>query len=42
VCHLLDREDGVVGGRDQLRGFVQRVFAHQPPERRRYRTGYLV
>ncbi|MGE2817042.1 nuclear transport factor 2 family protein [Mycobacterium heidelbergense] len=41
VCHLLGTEEGVVRGRDALRRFVTRVFEHQPPQRRRYRTGYL-
>jgi len=41
VCHLLGTEEGVVRGRDALRAFVERVFAHQPPERRRFRTGFL-
>lgn len=41
VCHLLGVEEGVVRGRDALREFVREVFAHQPPERRRYRTGFL-
>lgn len=41
VCHLLHREEGVVRGRDNLREFVRLVFAHQPKERRRFRTGYL-
>lgn len=41
VCHLLGVEEGIVRGREQLRAFVARVFAHQPPQRRRHRTGYL-
>src|SRR3954452_21952845 len=41
VRHLLGTDEGVVHGRDALRSFVERVFAHQPPQRRRYRTGYL-
>lgn len=41
VCHLLDTEDGVVRGREALRHFVSKVFAHQPAKRRRYRAGYL-
>ena len=42
VCHLLGTDEGVVSGRENLRRFVERVFAHQPAERRRFRTGYLV
>lgn len=41
VCHLLGTDEGVVRGRDALRSFVELVFAHQPPQRRRHRTGYL-
>jgi ketosteroid isomerase-like protein len=41
VCHLLRTERGIIEGRDQLREFVSRVFAHQPPQRRRFRTGLL-
>jgi ketosteroid isomerase-like protein len=41
VCHLLGAEQGVVRGREELRRFVERVFAHQPPQRRRHRTGFL-
>jgi ketosteroid isomerase-like protein len=41
VCHLLGTERGVVEGRAALRAFVEQVFAHQPPERGRHRTGIL-
>jgi len=41
VSHLLGTEEGVVRGRDQLRSFVEVVFANQSPKRRRFRTGYL-
>jgi ketosteroid isomerase-like protein len=41
VCHLLGTEEGVVRGKENLRAFVERVFAHQPAKRRRFRTGYL-
>ena len=45
VCHLLGTEHrqptGVVRGHAELRPFVEQVFAHQPPERRRFRVGYL-
>ena len=41
VCHLLDTDEGVVRGREALRHFVSRVFAHQPAKRRRYRAGFL-
>lgn len=41
VRHLLGTDEGVVRGRDDLRAFVRRVFASQPPERRRFRSGLL-
>jgi hypothetical protein len=41
VCHLLGTTEGVVRGRENLRRFVAKVFAHQPAKRRRYRAGFL-
>jgi ketosteroid isomerase-like protein len=41
VHYLLGTAEGVVRGHDELRGFVEKVFAHQPAERRRHRTGFL-
>jgi ketosteroid isomerase-like protein len=41
VCHLLGTKDGVVRGHAELRPFIEQVFAHQPPQRRRFRTGYF-
>jgi hypothetical protein len=41
VGYLLGTDEGVVRGREALRGFVTRVFANQPPQRGRYRTGFL-
>jgi ketosteroid isomerase-like protein len=41
VCHLLGTAEGVVRGRENLRKFVEKVFAHQPAKRRRYRAGFL-
>ncbi|MGW5360806.1 nuclear transport factor 2 family protein [Actinopolymorpha pittospori] len=41
VCHLLGSREGIVRGRDNLRAFVEKVFAHQPENRRRFRAGYL-
>jgi ketosteroid isomerase-like protein len=41
VCHLLGTEEGLVRGREALRRFVEQVYAHQPPQRRRFRTGFL-
>ncbi|HZZ47002.1 MAG TPA: nuclear transport factor 2 family protein [Pseudonocardia sp.] len=41
ICHLLGQERGVIHGREDLRAFVAKVFAHQPAKRRRHRAGYL-
>ena len=41
VRHLLGSEEGIVRGRENLRAFVARVFAKEPPERQRFRTGFL-
>jgi ketosteroid isomerase-like protein len=41
VCELLGTAEGVVRGQAELRAFVEEVFAHQPAERRRHRTGFL-
>ena len=41
VRHLLGSEDGIIRGREQLRRFVAHVFANEPPERRRFRVGFL-
>jgi ketosteroid isomerase-like protein len=41
VCYLMGTAEGVVRGQAELRRFVTQVFAHQPPQRRRFRTGYL-
>ena len=41
VCHLLGSAEGVVRGRENLRRFVDAVFAHQPAKRRRFRAGFL-
>jgi ketosteroid isomerase-like protein len=41
VCHLLGTEEGVVRGREDLRRFVEKVFANQPEKRRRHRSGFL-
>jgi ketosteroid isomerase-like protein len=39
VRRLLRTESGVCRGHDELRRFIQLVFRHTPPLRRRYRTG---
>jgi ketosteroid isomerase-like protein len=41
VRRLRGSEDGIVRGRDNLRAFVAKVFANEPPQRRRLRTGFL-
>jgi ketosteroid isomerase-like protein len=41
VRHLLGSEDGIVQGRENLRAFVARVFTKEPPQRQRFRTGFL-
>jgi ketosteroid isomerase-like protein len=41
ICHLLGAKQGVVRGREDLRRFVAKVFAHQPAKRMRYRAGFL-
>jgi ketosteroid isomerase-like protein len=41
VCHLLGTAEGVVRGREDLRRFVEKVFANQPAKRRRHRAGFL-
>jgi hypothetical protein len=41
VRHLLGVEEGVIRGRENLRAFVATVFANEPPQRQRFRTGFL-
>ena len=41
VRHHLGVEQGVVEGRQALRDFVRIVFERQPPQRKRYRTGFF-
>ncbi len=41
VRYLLGTSEGIVRGREELREFVARVFATQPPERRHFRMGFL-
>jgi ketosteroid isomerase-like protein len=41
VRHLLGIEEGIIRGRDDLRSFVAQVFAKEPPQRQRFRTGFL-
>jgi SnoaL-like domain len=41
VRHLLSSEEGVIGGRDNLREFVKKVFARTRSLRRRRRDGFF-
>jgi SnoaL-like domain len=41
VRHLLRSDEGIVRGRDNLRNFVEMVFARTPPLRRRHRKGFF-
>jgi ketosteroid isomerase-like protein len=41
VQHLLKTKEGIVRGKDNLRKFAALVFATNPPQRKRYRTGFF-
>ena len=41
VAHLLGKKKGVCQGHDELRQFIAKVFQHQPPQRKHFRTGYF-
>ena len=41
VRHLLGVEEGVIRGRDNLRAFVETVFARTPPLRQQHRDGFF-
>jgi ketosteroid isomerase-like protein len=41
VRHLLGTGEGIIRGRENLRAFVARVFASEPPQRQRFRVGFL-
>jgi hypothetical protein len=41
VCHLMNTPEGIVQGKENLRAFITRVFATNPPQRRRFRKGFL-
>jgi hypothetical protein len=41
IRHLLGTEEGIIRGRDDLRRFVAQVFANEPPQRQRFRVGFL-
>src|SRR5690348_15079636 len=41
VQHLMKRRDGIVRGKDALREFITRVFATNPPQRKRFKQGFF-
>ncbi len=41
VQHLLKTKEGIVRGKDQLRRFIALVFQSNPPQRKRFRTGFF-
>jgi hypothetical protein len=41
VRHQLGTDEGIIRGRENLRVFVASVFASEPPERQRFRVGFL-
>ena len=41
VCHLMNTPSGIVQGKANLRAFIARVFETNPPQRKRFRTGFF-
>jgi predicted SnoaL-like aldol condensation-catalyzing enzyme len=41
VQHLMRTKEGIVRGKDQLRRFITLVFQSNPPQRKRFRTGFF-
>src|SRR5207302_5419838 len=41
VQHLMKTKEGIVRGKDDLRRFIALVFATNPPQRKRFRTGFF-
>jgi hypothetical protein len=41
VQHLMKTKDGIVQGKDNLRRFITLVFQSNPPQRKRFRTGFF-
>lgn len=41
VQHLMKTKDGIVRGKDNLRKFITLVFQTNPPQRKRFRTGFF-
>src|ERR1700730_16324310 len=41
VQHLMKTREGIVRGKDELRRFITRVFQTNPPQRKRFKTGFF-
>jgi hypothetical protein len=41
VQHLMKTKEGIVRGKDRLRQFITLVFQGNPPQRKRFRTGFF-
>jgi predicted SnoaL-like aldol condensation-catalyzing enzyme len=41
VQHLMKTKEGIVRGRDNLRRFIALVFQTNPPQRKRFKTGFF-
>jgi hypothetical protein len=41
VQHLMKTKEGIVRGKDELRRFITRVFQTNPPQRKRFKTGFF-
>ena len=41
IRHLVGGEKGVIEGLENLRAFVAKVFVNEPPQRQRFRMGFL-
>jgi predicted SnoaL-like aldol condensation-catalyzing enzyme len=41
VQHLMKTKEGIVRGKDELRRFITRVFETNPPQRKRFKTGFF-
>jgi predicted SnoaL-like aldol condensation-catalyzing enzyme len=41
VQHLMKTKEGIVRGKDHLRQFITLVFQSNPPQRKRFRTGFF-
>src|ERR1700760_3214216 len=41
VQHLMRSREGIVQGKERLREFITRVFQSNPPQRKRFKRGFL-